>query len=94
MNNVTDAITAIGKCTTNDELRAIMEAIQLKRQYISRQTIRQIRVGDTVEFDRGPRRGGMIRGVVTKINVKNVKVQTSAGIWNVSATLLKTVETV
>jgi hypothetical protein len=88
MNNVQTAINAIRNCNTTDELSQIYEAFKLQRNFISRTAIRSLMVGDTVKFDRGPRRGGWVTGEVIKINTKNVKVKTSAGIWNVAATLL------
>ena len=88
MNNVQTAINAIRNCNTTDELSQIYEAFKLQRNFISRTAIRSLMVGDTVKFDRGPRRGGWVTGEVIKINTKNVKVTTSAGVWNVGASLL------
>ena len=89
--SVQTAIQAIRNCTTNDELNQIIEAVKLQRQYLSMQSIRVLRVGDTVEFTA---RGRVIRGTVTKVNRKNVKVREAGyGTWNVPANMLAVVET-
>ena len=90
MNKVQNAITAIADLTQLEEIRAVEAALRMKKEYLARATLT---VGDTVSFDRGPRRGGMISGKVTKINTKTVKVQTNAGIWNVGIGLLNRSET-
>ena len=89
--SVQTAIQAIRNCTTNDDLNQIIEAVKLQRQYLSMQSIRVLRVGDTVEFTA---RGRVIRGTVTKVNRKNVKVREAGyGTWNVPANMLAVVET-
>ena len=48
-------------------------------------------IGDEVFFR--SRTGGMIEGIVTKVNRKNLKVRTSAGQnWNVTASLVEKVK--
>jgi len=42
MNNVQQAITAIHSIQTNDELNQIIEAVKLKRQYLSKQAVRAL----------------------------------------------------
>lgn len=89
MNNVQTAITAIRNCNTDDELKQVIDAIKMQRQFISMQNIRSVRVGDAVEFDA---RGRTITGTVTKVNRKNVKVKEDGyGTWNVPAAMLRQV---
>jgi hypothetical protein len=88
--SVQTAITAIRNCNTEDELAQIVDALKLQRQFISKQNIRSIAVGDTVEFTA---RGNVVTGTVIKVNRKNVKVREDGyGIWNVPASLLRRVE--
>ena len=89
--SVQTAIQAIRNCNTDDELRQVIEAVKLQRQFIAVQTIRTITVGDTVQF---AARGRMVTGEVMKVNRKNVKVKEAGyGIWNVPANMLTQVET-
>lgn len=48
-------------------------------------------IGDEVFF-RNSRTGGMIEGVVSKVNRKNLKVKTVDGMWNVTASLVEKVK--
>lgn len=91
MNAVQDAITAIRNCNSDDELRQIIEAVKLQRQFISVQNIRSVAVGDTVSFTA---RGRAVQGTVEKVNRKNVKVRETGTftVWNVPASMLKQVE--
>jgi hypothetical protein len=86
--SVQTAIQAIRNCTTEDELRQVIEAVKLQRQFISVQNIRVLRAGDTVEFTA---RGRVITGEVVKVNRKNVKVRErgSFTVWNVPASMLR-----
>jgi len=91
MSNVRTAITAIRNVDSNDELNQIIEAIKLQRTFLSRQTTRSLRIGDTVEFD--GRNGRTVQGTVTKINRKTVVVREAGyGQWRVTASLLRQVE--
>ena len=88
--SVQTAITAIRNCNTDEEMRAIIEAVKLQRQFISVQNIRSVTVGHTVEFEA---RGRTVQGTVAKVNRKNVKVKEAGfGTWNVPASMLKQVE--
>jgi hypothetical protein len=90
MNAVHDAITAIRNCNTDDELRKIIDAVKLQRQFITQQRIRSVKLGDTVEFRA---RGRVITGEVIKVNRKNVKVREGGyTTWNVPASLLTVTE--
>ena len=89
MNNVQTAIQAIHSVTTNDELNQIIEAIKLKRQYLSKQAVRSFRVGDKIQFTS---RGGVpVGGTVKKVNIKYVVCDTPLGQYRVPATMLEKV---
>ena len=87
-NNVTKAVEAIYKMD-NDELNQVVEAIQLKRQFLSKQAIRNFVVGDMVQFT-SRRTGGKVNATVEKVNKKYVIVSTHIGgeKWRVPATML------
>ena len=90
MNNVRTAITAIRNTNSNDELKQIVDAVKLQRQFISMQNIRSFAVGDTAEFTA---HGRVVTGEVVKVNRKNVKVREAGyGTWNVPAAMLEKVE--
>jgi len=91
MKNLQNVIAAI-QGLDNDELDQVVEAVRMRRTFIARSTVRSLRVGDTVSFDAGPRRGVRV-GKVIKVNRKNVKVQEAGyGTWNVPANLLTVTE--
>jgi len=90
MNAVQTAVAAINSMN-NDELQQAVDAIKLRRTYLSRQTTRQLAVGDSVEFEA---RSRVVRGAVTKINPKTVIVrEVGYGNWKVPASLLQKTET-
>ena len=90
--SVQTAIQAIRNCNTDDELRQVIEAVKLQRQFLAVQNIRSTTVGDTVQFTA---RGRLVTGEVMKVNRKNVKVRErgSFTVWNVPASMLTQVET-
>ena len=87
-NNVTKAVEVIYKMN-NEELNQVAEAIQLKRQYLAKQAIRNFVVGDLVQFT-SRRTGGSVNATVEKVNKKYVIVSTHIGgeKWRVPATML------
>lgn len=89
MNNVQQVISAIHSVQTNDELNQIVEAVKLKRQYLSRQAVKSFRVGDKIQFTS---RGGVpVGGTVQKVNIKYVVCDTPIGRYKVPATMLEKV---
>jgi len=86
-NNVTKAVEAIYKMD-NDELKQVAEAIQMKRQFLAKQAIKNFIVGDMVQFT--GKTGGKINATVQKVNKKYVIVSTHIGgeKWRVPATML------
>ena len=90
MNSVQTAVSAINSMN-DDELEQIVDAIKLRRTYLSRQTTRALATGDTVEFEA---RGRTVKGTVIKINRKTVIVHEAGyGKWKVPASMLRKTET-
>ena len=87
-NLVTKAVELIYQMD-NEQLKEVAEAIQLKRQYLSKQAIRNFVVGDMVQFTN--KTGGRVNATVEKVNKKYVIVSTHIGgeKWRVPATMLK-----
>tara|TARA_B100000900_G_C20510252_1_gene687670 strand:+ start:170 stop:469 length:300 start_codon:yes stop_codon:yes gene_type:complete len=87
-NNVTKVVEVIYKMDAS-ELDQVVEAIQLKRQYLAKQAIRNFVVGDMVQFT-SRRTGGKVNATVEKVNKKYVIVSTHIGgeKWRVPATML------
>ena len=73
------------------ELARVIEAVKLRRTYLTRQKAAALMVGDRVTFSA---RGMQVVGTVTKINIKTVQVRqsNSATVWRVHASLLKPVQ--
>lgn len=88
MNNVQQIISLIHKVQTNDELNQILDAWKLKRTYLTRQNVRQLAVGDSVQFNG---RNGLTKGTVSKINRKYIIVDTGFSKWRVPANMLEKV---
>lgn len=73
---------------TLEETNEVFRAVNQRRSYMTRVSLK---VGDTVEFDAGPRRG-MRRGQIIKQNPTRYRVRTTDGVlWNVTPNLLKKV---
>ena len=87
-NIVTKASELIYQMDGN-QLQQVVEAIQLKRQYLAKQAIRNFVVGDMVQFT-SRRTGGKVNATVEKVNKKYVIVSTHIGgeKWRVPATML------
>lgn len=81
----------LNTCDT-DDLDTAFAMFKARRRAIAEQTTLTLRKGQKVQFDRGPRRGGMVKGKITKVNTKTVKVDVGGGmVWTVGATLVETV---
>ena len=79
------AIEAINRIDSTEEIRDLFDAIRLRQTFIGNKTIRQLTVGDTVTYEG---RNGHTKGRVVKINRKYVLVDTASGKWRVPATML------
>jgi hypothetical protein len=90
MNTVQTAVNAIN-AMNSDELEQIVDAIKLRRTYLSRHAARTLGVGDSVKFEA---RGRVVRGTVFKVNPKTVIVKEQGyGKWKVPASMLTRVDT-
>ena len=71
------------------QLQEIIEAVQLKRQFLAKQAIKNFIKGDMVQFT-SKRTGGKVNATVEKVNKKYVIVSTHIGgeKWRVPATML------
>ena len=69
-----------------EELKWIQDEIVMRRTVLSRQSMREIRVGDNVEFT--DKRGNTVSGTVEKKAIKYVTVDTGMGRWKVPASML------
>ena len=86
-NLVTKSVELIYQMNS-EQLKEVAEAIQLKRQYLAKQAIKNFIVGDMVQFT--GKTGGKINATVEKVNKKYVIVSTHIGgeKWRVPATML------
>ena len=73
---------------TNEELQSVIEAVKYARVKLGKQTKRSLSVGDNVQWV-SSRSGATVKGTVLKIAIKNVRVSTAQGIWNVPANMLE-----
>ena len=72
---------------TNDQLTSIIDAVKFARARLTERNKRSLRIGDNVNFN-STKQGRNVTGVVMKIAIKYVTVQTSAGLWRVPANML------
>ena len=79
------AIEAINRIDSTEEIRDLFDAIRLRQTFLGNKTIRQLTVGDAVSYEG---RNGLTKGRVVKINRKYVLVDTASGKWRVPATML------
>jgi len=87
--NAQQITTALVQGTfTNEELQSVIEAVKYARVKLGRATKRSLTVGDNVSFV-SSRSGLTVKGTVLKIAIKNVRVSTAQGIWNVPANMLE-----
>ena len=87
-NIVTKSVELIYQMDSN-QLQQVAEAIQLKRQYLAKQAIKNFIKGDMVQFT-SKRTGGKVNATVEKVNKKYVIVSAHIGgtQWRVPATML------
>ena len=87
-NIVTKSVELIYQMDS-DQLRQVADAIQLKRQFLAKQAIKNFIVGDMVQFT-SRKTGGKVNATVKKVNKKYVIVSAHIGgdQWRVPATML------
>lgn len=87
--NSQEIIGYVMSCNNEEELAALNSLLvsRLKNLHANKdyEAIRQLRVGDRVSFDRGPRRGGMCTGTIKSLGGKNVKLDVGGMQWRVNA---------
>ena len=76
---------------TDIELRSMIDAVKWNRAQLVQQTKRSLRIGDNVNFT-SSKTGLNVTGVVTKIAIKYVTVNTVKGLWRVPANMLSKIE--
>ncbi len=75
----------------NEELNTLVEYIKMRRQQITKSTVRSVTKGDKVTFTS---RGTVYNGTVVDVKIKNLIVETQLGRYRVPASMVKIVETV
>ena len=77
-----EAVTAITKLETVEEIRDVIEAIKRQQTYLSRKNVQRVIKGSVVSFV--DRSGRKIVGIVSKVNRKTVEVRSaqSNGVFN------------
>jgi hypothetical protein len=76
---------------TNVELSSMIDAVKWNRAGLAKATKRSLAVGDNVNFT-STKTGMNVTGVVVKIAIKYVTVQTVKGLWRVPANMLSKVD--
>jgi cold shock CspA family protein len=87
---VNDTIAVEIHNSSINELKEISELIQMRRDKIAKDTMRELKVGDKVTFEN--KNGKLITGKIRKKNIKRLVVDTPEGGWNVPANMLTLVE--
>ena len=88
MSNVVTKSVELIYQMDNDQLNEVVEAIKLKRTYLSRQAVKGFLVGDIVQFTK--KNGMQVSGQIRKVNKKYIIVNDSATgtQWRVPGTML------
>ena len=82
LNTVLDQVARMD----NAELNRVIDAVKMRRTFISKESARGLFIGDSVSFE--GKRGQRVQGTVSKVNSKTVVVDTAGGRWKVTASLL------
>jgi len=73
-----------------EELREISELIQIRKDMLGKNKMREMKVGDKVSFEK--KNGVIVSGTIRKKNIKRIVVDTPEGGWNVPANMLTLAE--
>jgi hypothetical protein len=73
---------------TNTELTSIIDAVKFARAQLTKQNKRAFQLGDSVKFTSN-RNGLTYVGIVRKVKIKYILVNTSGGVFNVPANMLE-----
>ena len=74
----------------NEELNTLVEYIKMRRQQITKQTVRTISKGAKVTFT--SRNGTVYNGTVMDVKIKNLLVDTQLGRFRVPASMVKIIQ--
>ena len=87
-NNVTQAVTAIRRLESSDQINQVIEAIKLQQTWVAKNAARSVQVGTLVTFE--GRRGNTVTGEVTKVNQKTIVVRdtNTQAQWKVTASMV------
>jgi putative ribosome biogenesis GTPase RsgA len=73
MNNLVTQTSELIYKMDNEQLAQVIEAVQLRRQYLTKQATRSLNVGDNVQFT-SSKTGKVKQGTVTKIARKYITI--------------------
>ncbi len=76
---------------TNDQLTSITDAVRFARSQLTQKNRRQLVVGTQVKFTNS-KVGREYTGVVQKVAIKFITVNTAQGLWRVPASMLTVAE--
>ena len=76
---------------SNTDLHSIIDAVKWKRTTLAKLTKASLTIGDNVNFT-SSKTGMNVTGVVVKIAIKYVTVQSVKGLWRVPANMLSKVD--
>lgn len=89
-NRVTKAVELIYGMD-NDELNQVIEAVQMKRQFLTKQATRSLTVGSTVSFT-SSRTGRQMQGRINKVARKYITIDCGVdGLWKVPGNMVESV---
>lgn len=86
--NINDIIAYISTSASREDLNLIARAHRFRNDSLSRSAKFAFRKGDKVSWN-SSRSGQTMTGTIEKLNQKTCSVMTNAGMWRVSATLLR-----
>jgi len=87
-NDVTQAVAAIRRLESSDQINQVIEAIKLQQTWVAKNAARSVQVGSVVTFE--GRRGRTVTGEVLKVNQKTIVVldQSTQQRWKVTASMV------
>jgi hypothetical protein len=75
----------------NDELNQVIETVQLRRQFLTKQATRSLTVGNTVSFT-SSRTGRLMQGRINKVARKYITIDCGVdGLWKVPGNMVESV---
>lgn len=74
---------------SNEELNSLAEFIRMRRQQLTKQTVRSVSKGTKVTFTS---RGKVYNGTVMDVKIKNLVVETQYGRYRVPASIVNIVQ--